>query len=108
MKRARFSGRANTNLVEIARYIGLESKSPKTARNFVNALRDRCHKLASLKGQLGRARDELEPGLRSVAFKSYVIFFRYIDDNVEVVTVLHGMRDIDDLVGDDPTSSPHP
>ena len=48
---------------------------------------------------MGRPRDELAPGLRSVAFRNYVIFFRYREDRFEVVSILEGHRDIDRLLG---------
>jgi toxin ParE1/3/4 len=34
------------------------------------------------------------PDIRSVAHKSYVIFFRCVDERVEVVNILEGHRDI--------------
>lgn len=72
-----------------------ESGSPETARRFVAQLRQQCEKLASLPGTLGRARPELYPDLRSSPFKGYVIFFRYVDDSLEIVNILEGHRDID-------------
>jgi plasmid stabilization system protein ParE len=38
--------------------------------------------------------------IRSVAFKSYVIFFRYVDDTFEVVNIIEGHRDIEALYRD--------
>ncbi len=95
MKKARFSHTAQSDLIAIARYIADTSGSRSTASAFATALRQKCHKLANAHAVLGRARDELVPNLRSLAFKSYVIFFRYDADQVDVVTILHGMRDID-------------
>jgi toxin ParE1/3/4 len=43
---------------------------------------------------LGRSRTDLHPGLRSFPFGRYVIFYRPLDDGIEVVRVLHGARDI--------------
>ena len=45
---------------------------------------------------LGRARPELRPDIRSFAFGSYVIFFRYKGQVFEVVNVLEGHRDIEE------------
>jgi plasmid stabilization system protein ParE len=50
--------------------------------------------LAALPGTLGRARPELRPDIRSFAFGSYVIFFRYGGDRFEVVNIIEGHRDI--------------
>jgi toxin ParE1/3/4 len=43
----------------------------------------------------GRSREDLAPGLRSFVVAPYVIFFRPVDDTIEVLRVLHGSRDID-------------
>ena len=42
-----------------------------------------------------RSRDELAPGVRSLAFGRYVVFFEPLQDGIDVVRVLHGTRDID-------------
>lgn len=47
----------------------------------------------------GRDRSELALGLRSFAIRPYVIFYRVIDDDIELVRVLHGARDIEDIFG---------
>jgi plasmid stabilization system protein ParE len=66
-------------------------------RRFVGELRQKCRTLADLPGTLGRARPELRPDIRSSAFKGYVIFFRYVDERFEVVNIIEGHRDIDEL-----------
>jgi plasmid stabilization system protein ParE len=50
---------------------------------------------SQLDNPLGRARLELAPNLRSLLVGDYVMFYRPIDDGIEVVRVLHGARDID-------------
>ncbi|RJG45011.1 type II toxin-antitoxin system RelE/ParE family toxin [Mesorhizobium sp. DCY119] len=93
MRELRFSSEALDNLLDIAIYIATTTGSRFLAEAFVGELRQKCAGLASLPGTLGRERTELKPGLRSFAFKGYVIFFRYRDDIFEVVTVLEGHRD---------------
>ncbi len=44
---------------------------------------------------MGRPRPELRPDLRSFPFGNYVIFFRYLEDTLEVVSILHAHRDIE-------------
>ncbi len=44
---------------------------------------------------MGRLRPELRDDIRSLAFRGYVIFVRYIDDVFEVLNVLEGHRDFD-------------
>lgn len=43
---------------------------------------------------LGGAREQLAPGLRSLPFGPYVIFYVPLPDGIDVVRVLHSARDI--------------
>jgi toxin ParE1/3/4 len=93
-KSAVFLASVQADLVDILTYIAEASGSIAVALSFVRQLRQRCHDLASLPGTIGRARPELRPDIRSIAFRGYVIFFRYVDDRFEVVNILEGHRDI--------------
>ena len=42
---------------------------------------------------LGRLRQESGSGVRSFPFKSYVIFFRYVGDEMQVVHIVSSRRD---------------
>jgi toxin ParE1/3/4 len=76
-------------------YIADASGNAETARRFTADIEAQCANLARLPGTLGRARAELRPDLRSAPFRGYVIFFRYLDDNVlEIVRIIEGHRDI--------------
>ena len=44
---------------------------------------------------MGRSRSDLRPELRSQTYQSYIIFFRYMGDVLEIVNILEGHRDID-------------
>ncbi len=97
----RFTSDALDNIAEIARYIAQEIGSRALAEAFADRLIQKCEHLASLPGTMGRARPELRPQMRSYAFKSYVIFFRYEGNVLEVVNVLEGHRDIEAMFGED-------
>ncbi len=77
MPALRFTSDALDNIADIAHYIAQESGSRALAEAFADRLLHKCEHLASLPGAMGRARQELRPEMRSSAFKSYVIFFRY-------------------------------
>lgn len=95
MRRPVFTPTAENNLVEIQDYIARRSGSVATAELFITQLTDYCEHLATLPGLMGRDRTELLPNLRSVVFKGYVIFIRYLgDETLEIVHVLEGHRDI--------------
>jgi toxin ParE1/3/4 len=46
---------------------------------------------------LGKERKEIEVGLRSFAVRSHIIFYYPLSDGIEVVRVLHGARDFQDI-----------
>jgi toxin ParE1/3/4 len=45
----------------------------------------------------GRSRDEIREGLRSLSTGSQIVFYRLKDDGPEIVRVLDGRRDIDEI-----------
>jgi len=90
------------DLLHILGHVSEASGSVARAMDFIGRLRGRCRDLADLPGTLGRPRAELRPDLRSIAFRGYVIFFRYVEDRVEVVNILEGHRDIDAHFDDRP------
>lgn len=94
MRRLVLLASAVADLTAILNYITRDSGSRATGRAFIEALRARCRKLAALPGTLGRARPELRPDIRSTPFRGYVIFFRYVEDRLEVVNILEGHRDV--------------
>ncbi|WP_372088638.1 type II toxin-antitoxin system RelE/ParE family toxin (plasmid) [Tistrella mobilis] len=95
MPRLILSTPAVRELAAIAAYVMQRSQDAAMAEAFAADLVMKCEYLASLPGLMGRPRPELAAGLRSFVHRGYVIFFRYIDDRFEVVTVLEGHRDID-------------
>jgi plasmid stabilization system protein ParE len=95
VRQLRFTPRADQDLIELFDYIAEASGSPETARKFFAEIELQCSKLARLPGLLRRARREFRPDLRSMPFKGYVIFFRYLDGDVlEIVHVIEGHCDI--------------
>ena len=47
---------------------------------------------------MGQTRDELRPGLRSFSVRKYVVFFQFIEERLRVVRVIHGARDVANLL----------
>lgn len=88
---------AKKDLIQIKRYITKESGSSGLARKYTDRLREQCRKLAELPGTIGRARPELAQGVCSILYGSYVIFFRYNNDFVEIIIIIEGHRDIEEL-----------
>ena len=45
----------------------------------------------------GRSRDEIRAGLRSLAASPQIVFYRLKDDRPEIVRVLDGRQDIEEI-----------
>lgn len=88
--------RAQVDIIEIWEYIAEDSEP--AADRWVDELNDKLA-LWSTQPRMGRPRDELEPGLRSLPFGQYVVFFEALPAGIEVIRVLHGSRDIEKFFG---------
>lgn len=88
---------AKDDLLYIKRYIARESGNHDIALQYAQKIREQCRRLAELPGQMGRPRPELRDDLRSFAHGNYVIFFRYLANSLEIVTIIEGHRDIETL-----------
>ena len=82
---------AAQDLEEIGDYIAQDN--PQRATSFISELRDQCAKIC-LNPAGYRLRPELSENLRSCAHGSYVIFFENTLDQVTIIRILHGARDI--------------
>jgi toxin ParE1/3/4 len=51
---------------------------------------------------IGRARDELRRGIRSLAAPPHVVFYRVVSEMPEIIRVLDGRRDIEEIFAADP------
>lgn len=71
----------------------LDEKSPKAANRIAAAVDKKCEALGRFP-EMGRAREEIIPGLRSTLVGKYVLFYRIRGEVVEVLRVLHGRRDL--------------
>jgi toxin ParE1/3/4 len=91
MARYRLARRAATDLNAIWRFIAQEN--PAAADQFLDRL---YHAFVSLAHapHIGAQRFHLAPELRLFPVREYLIFYRPIDDGVEIVRVLHGKRNI--------------
>jgi len=85
------SREAIRDLEEIWEYIAEDSEL--NADRFIDQIIEKCCELVDLVG-VGHRRDDLIPGMLSLAFRKYIIFFQRNESGVEIVRVLHGARDI--------------
>jgi len=90
MNQYRVSDAARSDLDEIWIYIAQDN--PDAADKFIHALVSRFPMLASMP-EMGCQREELAARLRSFPVGNYVIFYRPMENGVEITRVLHGARD---------------
>ena len=91
MKTPRLTWRAKADLDQIWEDVARHNE--KAATKLIAAIQRKARIHARFPG-MGRARDDLRPGLRSFVHRPYVIFFHVVDRTIEIVRVLHGSRDI--------------
>jgi plasmid stabilization system protein ParE len=97
MYQLRYLEQAKVDLIQIKRYIAKESGSNRVAVRYTEMLRQKCRRLAELPGTMGRARPELMEGIRSLPYGNYIILFRYRDSLVEIISIIEGHRDIEEM-----------
>lgn len=78
-----------------------DAAGPKTADRMIRDIERACRRLQ--RHPLGgRPRVELRADLRPIVVTPYVVFYRLANEVPEVVRVLHGRRDLDEIFADDP------
>ena len=92
MPRVDFAPEADDDLVGIAEFMARDT--PKAARNWVRKIRETCATIAS-HPKIGELRKGFGvPDCQSFSVGNYVIFFRRIEDGIEVARIVHGNRDM--------------
>lgn len=87
---------ARDDLVEIGDFIATDN--PARAYTFVTEIEAKMVQAARHPARFP-ARDDLHQGLRSARHGRYLIFFTEVGDEVQVVRVLHGARDLPTILG---------
>jgi toxin ParE1/3/4 len=82
---------ARVDLLDIGDFIALDN--PERALSLLSEL-ERTMRMAAERPGSFPARDDLHLGLRVARHGRYLIFFLEVSDEVQVVRVLHGARDL--------------
>ena len=98
MTLVKYSTDAQSDFVDIAGYIALDSENQAIA--FVERLRNTADRIA-LSPRIYRQRDDIAPGLRAAPVGNYLLLFRIIAGGIEVVRAVHGGRDLNRLFESD-------
>jgi len=90
-----WSSDARADLSKIWNYY-VKVAGRQTADKIVREIGEACRLLED-HPFAGRARDEVRPGLRSIAATPHAIFYRVNDDVAQIVRVLDGRRDLEEI-----------
>jgi toxin ParE1/3/4 len=94
MSRYALTPRASQDLEDIGDFVA--QANARAAARLVRSLEDKCRMLAEFP-EIGSRCEDLAPELRRFPVGKYVIFYRAIDDGIEVIRAVHGSRDIPSL-----------
>lgn len=86
------------DIEQIADYIAQQSGLAK-AEQFLGKLDDKFAKIAQFP-KLGRQRNEILPNIRSLGLENYLILYIPIGQNVDILRVVSGYRDLSALFED--------
>ena len=92
MKQIRLAAAAQTDLIEIWSGIA-EYRSNNAADQIIDRLAETYETLSQFP-EMGRRRDELFPGYRSFVISPYLIFYQILPDEIQIIRVLHGKRNL--------------
>ena len=88
------TSQAHLDLVEIG--LRIAEDNPTAADRWLDSI-DNCCKMLAQMPEIGRSRPELAPELRSFPVGNYVIFYRPVEDGIQVIRILYGGRDLPPL-----------
>jgi len=95
--RVAYRPEASADFREILQFIRRGGASHSVARAFLRRIKARCERIGDAPF-LGRSRDDLEPGMRTLPFeRSVVIAYRIETDRVLVTNVFYSGRDFEAL-----------
>jgi len=86
------SPQAEEDLAEI--WIFVAENNLEAADRLLDRINEKARSLLQFP-EMGRDRSDLAPSLRSIPEGNYMIFYRIAGDDIEIVRVLHGARDIE-------------
>jgi toxin ParE1/3/4 len=60
----------------------------------------KCKNLANFP-KMGKSYNHIKPNLRGLTLNSYIIFYRIIDDTIEILRVVNGRQDLEFIFSED-------
>jgi toxin ParE1/3/4 len=97
MQGYKLSKEAQHDLTAIKNYTRM-NWGDKQAQRYVSEIKE-CLETLVINPELGKPRDEVCEGLRSVAIGQHIIFYRLGKTDIEAARALHGRIDVVSLFG---------
>ena len=91
MSSVRLTKAANRDLQDIWKFIAADNRS--AAQAYTDKLRSVITQLGAFP-ELGRARDGVLIGMRSIAVESHLIFYTVSGRTVRIIRILHSKQDV--------------
>lgn len=85
---------ASQDLNEIADYFA--ENSIEAGEQFFQTFNRKCQQLVAFPNS-GKSYESIRPGLRGLSFETYIIFYRILEDGIEILRVISGRRDFPSL-----------
>jgi toxin ParE1/3/4 len=89
---------ASRDLNEIADYFAENNLG--AGEQFFRAFNRKCKQLVAFPNS-GKSYAEIRPNLRGISLEGYVIFYRVLDEGIEILRVVSGRRNFPSLFEDD-------
>ncbi|MBW4544284.1 MAG: type II toxin-antitoxin system RelE/ParE family toxin [Symplocastrum torsivum CPER-KK1] len=85
---------ASRDLTEIADYFA--ENSLEAGERFFREFNRKCQQLVAFPNS-GQSYAQIRPGFRGLSLDGYIIFYRVLDDGVEILRVISGRRNFPSL-----------
>jgi toxin ParE1/3/4 len=85
---------ASRDLDEIADYFA--ENNLEAGEQFLRTFNRKCQQLVTFPNS-GKSYTDVYPGLRGLSLDGYIIFYRILNDSVEILRVISGRRDFPSL-----------
>lgn len=95
MARIRRTRQAEADLIDI--WVSIAADDPIAADRMLDRLEQRCLALAR-HPRLGRGRPDIGAGARCLVERPYLILYRIAGSHVAIVRVVHGARELSELL----------
>jgi toxin ParE1/3/4 len=88
------SHQAQEDLIDI--WLGIYPESEAAANRLLDQIEAKLSLLPEFP-EMGAARDDIRPGLRMLISGEYLVLYRILGREIEIVRVVHGRRDLEAL-----------